>query len=107
MRNFQAPSECCNEATLTTGWISVRGLVVALGLLSGSAPSFAYDAPPEVRACMAEENDARRLACYDKQLGRHPHSSSDTDRKPAAVVAPPKAEFGMNPELARKQRKAQ
>ena len=75
---YRVGNECCNKATLSADCMSVRWLVMALGLLSGATPSFAYDAPPEVRACMVEDNDARRLACYDKQLGRRPHGTSDT-----------------------------
>jgi hypothetical protein len=51
----------------------------------------------EARDCIAIDNDAARLACYDRALGRNAH---------APVAEPPSAEFGMTPALKQKQEPA-
>jgi hypothetical protein len=70
----------------------IRSAVVALAGI-GSALSFA-DAvsdtlPPGMRACMGESDDARRLACFDRETARLTASSAAS--APAAPVANPAA----------------
>jgi hypothetical protein len=55
-------------------------------------PAAVRAAEPSVdhlRVCMSENDDARRLACYDREMGRH------------SGGAP--ADFGITPELMRKK----
>jgi hypothetical protein len=87
-------------------------LALAGLLTSGAARA---GAPPDIvaamRACTTEQDDSRRLACYDHSLGRAPSEPlSSTAPKPQAQPVPtaPAApalndQFGMNPQVARKQ----
>ncbi len=53
------------------------------------AAAVAADATNDhMRACVSEADDARRLACYDKAMGRTPGQPAD---------------FGLTPELIRKK----
>jgi hypothetical protein len=76
--------------------------------------------PPDVvaamRACANEQDDSRRLACYDRSVGRipvePPHSAASKPQPPPVAAGPEAAalaeqQFGMNPQLARQQAGAQ
>jgi hypothetical protein len=56
-----------------------------------------------MRACGAEQDDARRLSCYDKQF----RQSAASPRRPDSPAAPSalsaEERFGLNPELERKE----
>jgi hypothetical protein len=88
-------------------------LLVGLAALSGASRTYAEDVLAGVRACEAEQDDARRLACYDNQLHRAPSQPQKTAAPlqpplpiAAASTAPvltPEQQFGMSEELARKQ----
>jgi hypothetical protein len=75
--------------------------------------------PPDVvaamRACANEQDDSRRLACYDRSVGRVPveRHTAASKPQPPPVPAEPEAvaraeqQFGMNPQLAHQQAGAQ
>lgn len=106
------------------------------GLFLGARPVSADSSLDRVRACMPQQDDAARLACYDKELGRTAATAATraapdaparsatvparaatatvvpTPAKVPATAAPPaapataaakSADFGMTPELLRKQ----
>jgi hypothetical protein len=63
--------------------------VLALGELIG-VRTFAADPSAAVQSCTSEDDDLRRLACYDKALNRHPthHITEQTfGLTPAQVVS--------------------
>ncbi len=64
--------------------VALAGLALVAGV-AGADPSL-----ERLHACMAEQNDGARLACYDKELGR------------TAVKGQP-ADFGMTPQLLRQE----
>ena len=80
--------------------------VVACGLWC-LPPTYAQDGMQEVignmRACGAEQDDARRLSCYDKQFRQTapPSSRPDSPAVPGALSA--EERFGLNAELERKE----
>ena len=47
-------------------------LACVLPLCSIPAAAFAHGAPAALRACAAEPDSAKRLACYDREMGRLP-----------------------------------
>lgn len=59
-------------------------LAGALSLCAVPTPSLAQPPPADLRACAAESDPGRRLACYDKEMGR---SSPSAPRQPAAPAA--------------------
>jgi len=80
--------------------------------MSGALRAGPPDVIAEMRACETEQNDSRRLACYDRALGRTPneplHTAAPPPQAQSAAPGPAAAalaeqQFGMNPELARKQ----
>jgi hypothetical protein len=82
------------------------------GILAGDAP--AKNALAQMQACASENDDARRLACYDNQF-RQLHRPgllsgfpAEPGLTPAAPVQPSPApeSFGMTPELARQEQGA-
>jgi len=105
----------------TCGGLRSRHLGATLGLVGFVALCQVSRAdPPDVvagmRACANEQDDSRRLACYDRSVGRNPveppHSAASKP-KPPPVPAGPEAvalaeqQFGMNPQLAQQQAGAQ
>jgi len=103
------------------GGLRALHLGATLGLVGFVAMGEASRAdPPDVvagmRACANEQDDSRRLACYDRSVGRiplEPHDSAASKPQPPPVLAGPEAvalaeqQFGMNPQLARQQAGAQ
>jgi hypothetical protein len=68
-------------------WVRWVGIILVSGLCAPSAvadPSIA-----RLRACMSEPNDAARLVCYDKEMGR--------------TVKGQPADLGMTPQLIRQK----
>lgn len=61
--------------------------------LAGSAPAGAQEPAPQQRECARIENDAERLACYDRALrdspapAPEPAAAAPTPPSPAAVTA--------------------
>ena len=91
-----------------SAWLGLIGFVAVSGASRASPP----DVVAEMRACTTEQNDSRRLACYDHAVGRTPngplHTAAPQPQAQAAPTGPAAAalaeqQFGMNPELARKQ----
>jgi hypothetical protein len=96
---------------------SALRLCASLGLfgfvaMSGASRASPPDIVAEMRACATEQDDTRRLACYDRTLGRTPNEPLNTaapqaQAQPIAAGPPAVAlaeqQFGMNPQLARKQ----
>jgi hypothetical protein len=96
---------------------SALRLGASLGLfgfvaMSGASRASPPDIVAEMRACATEQDDTRRLACYDRTLGRTPNEPLNTaapqaQAQPIAAGPPAVAlaeqQFGMNPQLARKQ----
>jgi hypothetical protein len=91
------------------------GLVgfVAMGEASRADPP---DVVAGMRACANEQDDSRRLACYDRSVGRipvEPPHSATSKPQPPPVPAGPEAvalaeqQFGMNSQLGRQQAGAQ
>lgn len=65
---------------------------VTLGAVLGQAAARAAEpSVSQLRVCMSENDDARRLACYDREMGRTPGGAP--------------ADFGMTTELLRKKQK--
>jgi hypothetical protein len=64
-------------------------MVCALPLCGIPAGVFAQSTSPGLRACSAESDPARRLACYDKEMGRH----STPAAQPAAKPPPAKPDL--------------
>jgi hypothetical protein len=92
-------------------------LGASLGLVGFAAMSGASRASPpdmvvEMRACATEQDDSRRLVCYDRAVRRTPNAPLNTvapqpQAQPVAAgpaaVAVAEQQFGMNLQLARKQ----
>jgi hypothetical protein len=72
-------------------WLLIAGCAVC------AAPhaALAQAAPISLRVCVAESDDARRLACYDREMAR-----VSEEPYPAAKA---QDEFGMEAELRRKK----
>jgi hypothetical protein len=62
----------------------------ALALAGLAAPVSAQNVPPALRACAAESNSGRRLACYDREMARltTPSRSTPPLSTPPASPAP-------------------
>src|SRR5262245_39551214 len=63
-------------------------------------------------ACTKVENDASRLECYDKQMGRGkkvaaPESKTAPPPPPVASTATSKGDFGLQGDALRKKREAE
>lgn len=74
--------------------------------MSAAARTYAQDLLSEMRACAAEHDDSRRLACYDRSLHRWADRPADRPSPQAQPIASASAaaerQFGTNEELARK-----
>jgi hypothetical protein len=72
----------------------------------------AQSVPPSLRACTAETDDARRLACFDREMARMPESKKN-DQPAAAAAAPAQPplnaeeHFGRNGAIVREEREQQ
>jgi hypothetical protein len=79
----------------TTGFL----LAVAAACAPGLAPG-AEDFAAAVRACRAESDDARRLACYDRVAGRDPAAQAQAPTAVPAAAAKPADDFGRERQIA-------
>jgi hypothetical protein len=79
-----------------------RGLLLAACALgAGSLPARAQSVPASLLTCATEVDDARRLACYDRDMARelaHQVSQPQTGSPPPN----PEAEFGLTARVRRK-----
>ena len=95
----------------------VLAAIAALGLVYQAALADDDSLEERIRVCAGEANDARRLACFDREAGAPSEAgekiSAETEPAPVVVAdtaSPPVAEnastddFGMTPELARSKR---
>jgi hypothetical protein len=78
----------------------------------GIQQAVAQGVPTAVAACMGEHDSAKRLACYDREVGRAADASRDSLRsapvgaRTAPQAAPersPEQTFGMTPQLQQKE----
>jgi hypothetical protein len=51
-----------------------------------SYPSAAEVLPPSLRTCMSEQDDARRLSCFDRESARLAHGSAAATSQPQAAM---------------------
>lgn len=86
--------------------------VVGFVAMSDVSRADSPDVVAEMRACATEQDDSRRLACYDRSLGRiqgEPPHTGASKPQPSPGPAGPEAvalaeqQFGMNAQLARQQ----
>jgi hypothetical protein len=89
----------------------MRVVCIALGLC-GAASLVCAQVPDSLRACAAQSDSARRLACYDKEMARGAPSAPAHDSVASSASSAPKVpapeEFGLSKERARaKQGKAE
>lgn len=68
---------------------------ILVGMCAWGSAIAAEALPPTLRACMSESDDARRLACFDRESARLAQDSAPTARKsdppapaPAAATVP-------------------
>jgi hypothetical protein len=83
--------------------VANRRLVILLSAWI-AAPALAQDARERLMACRAETDDTRRLACYDREMGREQESASAAADPPPA---PASAEERFGRERAIAQREAE
>jgi hypothetical protein len=80
--------------------------------LQGVPFARAQSIPPSLHACTAETDDARRLACFDREMARMSEPKK-TDQPLAVAAAPaqpplsPQEQFGRNGAMDREERERQ
>jgi hypothetical protein len=89
--------------------MKIRLLLLAGVLLAAIAPGLAaQELPAALSACRAEQDDAQRLACYDREIDRQVQAPAMGAAAPVASPAIPTAtaeeRFGYQGELARKEK---
>jgi hypothetical protein len=76
-------------------------------VLAEISTASAHDTAGNLRACMDEADDARRLRCYDAEMARQAASTGKAQDSPASAAASapltPEDRFGLNDEQARKK----
>ena len=101
---------------MSHSWI--RPTVLAGVLAAAIPPGAAEDLPAALATCRAEQDDARRLACYDREveklprqpatgaasMGTAPSVAAPTSTAPVADTQTPEERFGYRGELAREER---
>src|ERR1700739_2559743 len=99
-RGFRAPHLCAGLCLVGC---------IAMTEVSRAEPS---DVVAQMRACATEQDDSRRLACYDRSVGRAPteplHTAVSKPLRRSAPRGPEAAalaeqQFGMNAQVARQQ----
>jgi hypothetical protein len=87
-------------------WLKSLPLLLALVVVSAGSAARAEDVLQALHACESEQNDSRRLACYDHALNRpaaKPAERPATEKQPpAASTAAAAEQFGMNEQVAKK-----
>jgi len=65
--------------------------LLTIAILQGALPSLAAaeELPASVLACRAEKDDARRLSCFDREIGRYSSQSPENGAAPPARIAEP------------------
>jgi hypothetical protein len=82
-------------------WTSLAPLLI--GAWSGElAYAAAPDMPASLQACTQEREDSRRLACYDREMGRPGAAPAAAAASTPAPPASPDKSFGLSPEQLRK-----
>jgi hypothetical protein len=84
----------------------MRFVFIALMLCGAASVACAETPPAALRACAAEADSTRRLACYDKEMARLTPSVPAHDPAPGAVSSAldprPADEFGLDEQRVRK-----
>jgi hypothetical protein len=81
------------------GWM--RPSLLA-GILCAAIPqAVAHDLPAALAACRAEQDDARRLACYDREVAMAGEQPAAQAAAQAAAPQTPEEKFGYRGVLAR------
>jgi hypothetical protein len=94
-------------------WFETLPLLLSIVAMNATSVARAQDVVAALRTCESEQDDSRRLACYDRALNRprppgKPAAPPSTHEQPPAAKSSPAEElFGMNEELARKLQGAQ
>ena len=74
------------------------------GILCAATPQAqAHDLPAALAACKAEKDDAKRLACYDREVAIAGEQSAASAAAPAAAPQTPEEKFGYRGVLAREE----
>ena len=86
---------------MSAKWIQLSMLA---GMLAVTATqSVAHDVSAALASCRTEKDDALRLACYDREVGKPDQQSSATAATPAAAPQSPEDRFGYRGVLAREE----
>lgn len=87
-----------------------RCLLVFLSCVVCAGAALSQEIPDRVRACASESNDARRLDCYDRAVGRTSPAPTTTPPTPSAAAAAPSVpepsateKFGYRGTIAREE----
>ncbi len=81
-----------------------RGLLLVGCSLAAAAPVIlAQTVPASVTACAAEADDARRLACYDREMAREMARELARLQTSAPPALKPEDEFGLSERVRRNQ----
>ena len=105
-------------------FLNKKTFYAATLLLAVASPSQSQELPQGVLACASIQSDSNRLACFDREIGRHKPATKDVASTQAAptpavppapvvVATPPQNaksredEFGLSGELARKRKEAE
>lgn len=81
-----------------------------IALLTGSASAAAADeSADQLRACVSEPDDGRRLDCYDRAMGRQtaPMPTGQSAKPPETPPLSAEDRFGLNAEQARRKQNAE
>lgn len=78
---------------------------IAIGPLAVAhlAVASAQDLPQNVKACAAELDDARRLACYDREVSKLGTRAADQQPSMETTTLSAEERFGMTDEMERKK----
>lgn len=78
----------------TIGWMVLPWMAAMMAVPAATA---AEDADATLRACRAERDDSKRLACYDREIDRLGTQAAGASAAPAAPTTPaltPEERFG-------------
>lgn len=109
---MHAPLMTVWAAPLRAGLAAARRVGVCV-LIAAAVASFvgrpsasAQELPDGIRKCAAEADDARRLECYDREVGRGTTPETGQPARPAATATPtlsPEERFGLTEEQKRRK----
>lgn len=86
-------------------WILISFVAMTTVIASGAAAEDAGDAG--LKACRAEADDARRLACYDREMDRVQEAAPAAAAPPAAAQPTAEARFGRERAIVREETERQ